>query len=61
MVKRGECMMKIVFFDIDGTLVDSFAGVKEMREDVKKSIKDLQAQGNYIFIATGRPYAFLSQ
>ena len=54
-------MRKIVFFDIDGTLVDSFAGVKEMREDVKKSIKDLQAQGNYIFIATGRPYAFLSQ
>ena len=39
-------MRKIVFFDIDGTLVDSFAGVKEMREDVKKSIKDLQAQGN---------------
>ena len=41
MVKRGECMRKIVFFDIDGTLVDSFAGVKEMREDVKKSIKGL--------------------
>ena len=56
--KKGRMYEENSFFDIDGTLVDSFAGVKEMREDVKKSIKDLQAQGNYIFIATGRPYAF---
>lgn len=54
-------MKKIVFFDIDGTLVDFFAGITEIRDDVKKSIKDLQAKGNYVFIATGRPYAFLSE
>ena len=46
-------MRKIVFFDIDGTLVDSFAGVKEMREDVKKSIKDLQGVIIYLLQQEG--------
>ena len=52
-------MKKAIFFDIDGTLMDSANGVNEITSRVKKSIKLLQAEGNYIFIASGRPYAFI--
>lgn len=52
---------KVIFFDIDGTLLDFFAGIKEIRENVAKEIKGLQENGHYIFIATGRPYAFLNE
>lgn len=51
---------KAVFFDIDGTLVDFFAEIKEIRQSVKSAIKNLQAEGHYVFVATGRPYAFLN-
>ena len=54
-------MRKIVFFDIDGTLLDCFGGITDITPIVKKAIRNLQAQGNYVFIATGRPYAFLSE
>ena len=53
-------MKKIIFFDIDGTLVDYFGGITEIRPRVKEAIREMQANGNYVFIATGRPYAFLS-
>lgn len=52
-------MKKIIFFDIDGTLIDSINGIKNISPNVKKAIKELQRNGNYAFIATGRPYAFL--
>ena len=54
-------MKKIVFFDIDGTLIDSFGGVREMKPRVKEAIRNLQSRGHYVFIATGRPYAFLNK
>ena len=54
-------MKKVIFFDIDGTLIDCTRGITEMTPRVKKSIKKLQTDGNYIFIATGRPYAFISE
>ena len=54
-------MKKAIFFDIDGTLIDCTRGITEITQGVKKSIRKLQAQGNYIFIATGRPYAFISE
>ena len=53
-------MKKIIFFDIDGTLVDYFGGITEIRPRVKEAIREMQANGKYVFIATGRPYAFLS-
>lgn len=53
-------MKKAVFFDIDGTLVDCLNGIKDITPRVKKAIRELQARGNYVFIATGRPYAFLN-
>ncbi|NMM64903.1 HAD family hydrolase [Clostridium sp. P21] len=53
-------MKKAVFFDIDGTLIDCLNGIKDITPRVKKAIRALQSNGNYVFIATGRPYAFLS-
>ena len=52
-------MKKAIFFDIDGTLVDIRGGIHEISERVAKIIKKLQSHGHYVFIATGRPYAFL--
>jgi len=54
-------MKKAIFFDIDGTLIDCSRGLTEITKEVKKSIRGLQREGNYIFIATGRPYAFISK
>lgn len=54
-------MKKAIFFDIDGTLIDSHGGKKDISNGVKAVLRDLQSQGHYIFIATGRPYAFLSE
>ena len=49
------------FLDIDGTLLDCFGGITDITPKVKAVIRALQANGDYVFIATGRPYAFLSQ
>ena len=54
-------MKKAVFFDIDGTLIDWSNGLMDITPIVKKSIRKLQDSGHYAFIATGRPYAFLSE
>ena len=54
-------MKKAIFFDIDGTLIECFGGIVDMSEKVKNAIYSLQKKGHYVFIATGRPYAFLSQ
>ncbi|MDD3224900.1 MAG: HAD family hydrolase [Clostridium sp.] len=53
-------MRKAVFFDIDGTLLDCLNGINNITPRVKKAIHELQSKGNYVFIATGRPYAFLN-
>ncbi|MDO5517414.1 MAG: HAD family hydrolase [Clostridium sp.] len=52
-------MKKAIFFDIDGTLIDCINGITDIRPNVKKAIRNLQSQGHYVFIATGRPYAFI--
>ena len=54
-------MKKAIFFDIDGTLLDYFGGITDMTPVVKESIRSLQKEGHYVFISTGRPYAFLSK
>jgi len=53
-------MKKIIFFDIDGTLLDCPNGITEISQRVRNCIKAIQNEGNYIFIASGRPYAFIS-
>lgn len=54
-------MKKAVFFDIDGTLLDFHGGIRKLQDEVKEAIERLKAQGHYVFIATGRPYAFLNE
>ncbi len=47
---------KMIFFDIDGTLLDHN---KELPASTEKAINDLHAAGHYIAIATGRaPFMF---
>lgn len=58
---REDKMRKIIFFDIDGTLVDSMNGITDISPKVKEAIYRLKDEGHYVFIATGRPYAFLSE
>ncbi len=52
-------MTKAIFFDIDGTLLDGNGGIFFLTEKVKSALRRLKSAGHYIFIATGRPYAFL--
>lgn len=52
-------MSKAVFFDIDGTILDRERGIAEITPSVASAMKKLQAEGNKIFIATGRPVAFI--
>ena len=54
-------MSRAIFFDIDGTLIDCFGGVRHITPKVEQAIRSLKTQGDYIFIATGRPYAFISE
>lgn len=46
--------MKYIFFDIDGTLIDSYHGKKEASYSTKKTIKKLKEKGHIVGIATGR-------
>jgi len=54
-------MNKAVFFDIDGTLIDCMQNQYEPSNEVKQALEQLKDEGDYIFIATGRPYAFLTE
>ena len=54
-------MRKAVFFDIDGTILDAVGGIHEITPRVRAALKNLQAAGHLIFIATGRPFAFLQK
>lgn len=54
-------MKKVIFLDIDGTLIDCMGGIKDITPNVKKSIKKVQEKGDYVFIATGRPYALIDE
>ena len=54
--------MKAIFFDIDGTLIEgTHPDYRYMSEKVQNAIRKLQAEGNYVFIATGRSFAFLDE
>lgn len=57
----GEIVKKALFFDIDGTLMYFDGNNNIIPEGVKEELKRLKEKGYYIFIASGRPLAFLSQ
>lgn len=54
-------MKKAIFFDVDGTLIDCLNGINSITPRVEQAIRSLQKNGNYVFIASGRPYAFISK
>ena len=53
-------MGKAVFFDIDGTLINIHKGQTKLSDTVRTAIHDLREAGHHAFIATGRPWAYLS-
>ncbi|HAX72189.1 MAG TPA: Cof-type HAD-IIB family hydrolase [Firmicutes bacterium] len=53
-------MKKAIFLDIDGTILDFHNEITSITPAVEKAIRGLQEAGHYVFIATGRPYAFLN-
>ncbi len=52
-------MSKILFFDIDGTLIVCNLGIYSIGEDVKESLDKLKKNGHDIFLATGRCKCFI--
>ena len=46
-------MIKILFFDIDGTLLEF--GKKEMNQELIIALNEVKKKGIKIFLATGRP------
>lgn len=52
---------KILFFDIDGTLVDCTHGKFEVSPRLVDAIKQLQNNGHLCMIASGRPYSYLNK
>lgn len=47
-------MAKIIFFDVDGTLVDQFASREFVPESTKEAIKLTRKKGNLVYLCTGR-------
>ncbi len=54
-------MSKVLFFDVDGTLTNFEKGINTLNDDLLSKLKEIKAQGNHLFIATGRPYAFVNE
>lgn len=54
-------MKKIIFLDVDGTLIDGSNGMQSMSLRTKMAIRKVQDAGHYVFIASGRPYAFIDK
>jgi len=51
----------LLFFDVDGTLVDHGAGITEISDDMKNALSTLRDRGNKYFICTGRSYGALPE
>jgi Cof subfamily protein (haloacid dehalogenase superfamily) len=51
----------IVFFDVDGTLIDCFKGITKPTEKTRESIKKLKENGYLTMLATGRSKSCLDE
>lgn len=52
---------KIIFFDIDGTLLDCVQGMAYLNETTYQALWTLKKNGHQICLATGRCYPYLHQ
>ncbi|MGH0427187.1 Cof-type HAD-IIB family hydrolase [Bacillus pretiosus] len=52
-------MYKVVFFDVDGTLLSEID--RSMHESTKEAIQRLIDKGIHVVVTTGRPYSLCSQ
>ena len=52
---------KYFFFDIDGTLAVGTPGDQYIPESTQYALKQLEAQGHFIAIATGRSYKLVAK
>lgn len=50
---------KVLFFDVDGTLVDSYHGIPDIPVEVVEQLKRIQSLGHKIFVCSGRPKAMM--
>lgn len=51
----------VVFFDVDGTLIDCFNGICKPTEKTKEAIRVLKEEGYLTMLATGRPKCSVNQ
>lgn len=58
--RRGVFVIKAIFFDIDGTLINIHHGRTCISPVVKQAIRELRQAGHHTFIASGRPWTYLS-
>ncbi len=54
-------MSKVLFFDIDGTLISNHEGYSEIDSKVLEKFEEMKNDGHHLFIATGRPFAFVNE
>lgn len=52
---------KVLFFDIDGTLIDCSLGIYEIPKTTRTSLQQLQKKGHSLFLATGRCKCFIME
>ena len=50
---------KLIFFDIDGTLIECNLGIFSIPEETRVSLATLQNNGHSVFLATGRCKCFI--
>ena len=53
--KRGVLRMAALFFDVDGTLVDSYHDVRTITPALRGELARVQSLGHKIFLSSGRP------
>lgn len=51
--------MNLIFFDVDGTLLEFSRGMSDLSPELKAGLKTLRANGDRYFICTGRSHGML--